>query len=60
MTGVPRHLAIVPDGNRRWARARGLAPSEGHRAGTPYVRVQREAEGRIGLVQLVLPFVPRE
>lgn len=33
---------------------------EGHRAGTPYVRVQREAEGRIGLVQLVLPFVPRE
>jgi len=30
---MPRHLAIIPDGNRRWARARGLAPSEGHRAG---------------------------
>ncbi len=33
---------------------------EGHRAGTPYARIQREAEGRIGLVQLVLPLVPRE
>ncbi len=28
-----RHLAIIPDGNRRWARARGLTPQEGHRAG---------------------------
>lgn len=30
---MPRHLAIVPDGNRRWARARGLPVGEGHRAG---------------------------
>ena len=29
----PRHLALVPDGNRRWARARGLGPEDGHRAG---------------------------
>jgi undecaprenyl diphosphate synthase len=28
-----RHLAIIPDGNRRWARERGLDPSEGHAAG---------------------------
>lgn len=28
-----RHVAIIPDGNRRWARARGLHPSDGHRAG---------------------------
>lgn len=28
-----RHLALVPDGNRRWARARGLGPAEGHAAG---------------------------
>ncbi|MCB9761443.1 MAG: di-trans,poly-cis-decaprenylcistransferase [Alphaproteobacteria bacterium] len=33
MRPVPRHLAIIPDGNRRWARARGLAPADGHRAG---------------------------
>ncbi|MCO4769220.1 MAG: undecaprenyl diphosphate synthase family protein [Deltaproteobacteria bacterium] len=32
--GTPlRHLAVIPDGNRRWARARGLGPEDGHRAG---------------------------
>jgi undecaprenyl diphosphate synthase len=30
---VPIHLAIIPDGNRRWAEERGLPPVEGHRAG---------------------------
>lgn len=30
---VLRHLAVIPDGNRRWARARGLPPSAGHRRG---------------------------
>ncbi|MBI3443601.1 di-trans,poly-cis-decaprenylcistransferase [Candidatus Woesebacteria bacterium] len=32
-TKVPDHLAIIPDGNRRWARARGLHTLEGHRVG---------------------------
>lgn len=27
------HVAIIPDGNRRWARQRGLSPAEGHRKG---------------------------
>ncbi len=27
---VPQHIAIIPDGNRRWARAKGLAPQVGH------------------------------
>lgn len=30
---VPHHLAVIPDGNRRWARSQNLHPSEGHRAG---------------------------
>lgn len=32
-TVVPNHIAIIPDGNRRWARARGLHTFEGHRRG---------------------------
>ncbi len=32
-TKVPDHLAIIPDGNRRWARARGLHTLKGHKAG---------------------------
>ncbi len=30
---MPNHIAIIPDGNRRWARARGLYTLEGHKAG---------------------------
>ncbi|OGM28057.1 di-trans,poly-cis-decaprenylcistransferase [Candidatus Woesebacteria bacterium RIFCSPLOWO2_01_FULL_39_61] len=32
-TKVPNHVAIIPDGNRRWARARGLNTLKGHKAG---------------------------
>lgn len=32
-TTIPNHVVIIPDGDRRWARVRGLSPSEGHRAG---------------------------
>jgi short-chain Z-isoprenyl diphosphate synthase len=30
---VPRHVGVILDGNRRWAKASGSSPSEGHRAG---------------------------
>jgi undecaprenyl diphosphate synthase len=36
--GVPRHIAIIMDGNGRWARHRGLPRLAGHRAGTENVR----------------------
>ncbi len=32
-TSIPNHLAIIPDGNRRWARARGLSTLQGHKKG---------------------------
>uniref|UniRef100_M0ZV74 Undecaprenyl pyrophosphate synthetase n=1 Tax=Solanum tuberosum TaxID=4113 RepID=M0ZV74_SOLTU len=30
---MPKHVAIIPDGNRRWAKERGLSPEKGHEAG---------------------------
>lgn len=30
---LPKHIALIPDGNRRWAREHGLPPLEGHRKG---------------------------
>ncbi|MFD2192124.1 polyprenyl diphosphate synthase [Pistricoccus aurantiacus] len=43
---VPRHVAIIMDGNNRWAKARGLAGVRGHQAGVNSVRavIQRAAE----------------
>lgn len=36
-TKVPNHLAIIPDGNRRWARSKGLEAIEGHKEGAKRV-----------------------
>jgi undecaprenyl diphosphate synthase len=33
LENIPNHVAIIPDGNRRWARNRGLDPWKGHEAG---------------------------
>lgn len=40
---IPRHIAIIMDGNGRWAKARGLPRLEGHRAGAESVREVMEA-----------------
>jgi len=37
MTNLPKHIVLIPDGNRRWARKRGLAPFLGHREGAKVV-----------------------
>ena len=37
-TRVPRHVAIIMDGNGRWAKQRGLPRAAGHRAGAEAVR----------------------
>src|SRR3972149_4075066 len=42
-TRVPQHVAIIMDGNGRWARERGLPRMEGHRAGREAVRRTLEA-----------------
>jgi undecaprenyl diphosphate synthase len=36
--GLPRHVAIIMDGNRRWARARGVPEAQGHAAGVEAIR----------------------
>ncbi len=38
IAGAPRHVAIIMDGNGRWARKRGLPRLAGHRAGTENIR----------------------
>lgn len=51
---LPRHVAIIMDGNGRWAEARGLDRSEGHRAGAVVVRDVVRACGRLGIDYLTL------
>jgi undecaprenyl diphosphate synthase len=51
---VPRHVAIIMDGNHRWARARGLPGALGHRAGTKNVRPIAEACADAGVEYLTL------
>jgi undecaprenyl diphosphate synthase len=57
---VPRHVAIIMDGNRRWARARGLPEMDGHAAGVDAIRpIVRHAAAR-GIEVLSLYAFSRE
>jgi undecaprenyl diphosphate synthase len=51
---LPRHVAVIMDGNGRWAAQRGLPRSEGHSAGARAVRAVVEAAAEIGLGYLTL------
>src|SRR4051794_36541334 len=47
--GVPRHVAIIMDGNGRWAAPRGLPRVEGHRRGVEALRKTVRAAGEMGI-----------
>ena len=46
---MPRHVAIIMDGNGRWASARGLPRGEGHRRGVEALRKTVRAAGEMGI-----------
>ena len=54
MSAVPRHIAIVMDGNRRWARQRRLPAIAGHRAGVETIRRTLRAARERGVEYLTL------
>jgi undecaprenyl diphosphate synthase len=51
---LPRHVAIIMDGNGRWAASRHLPRVEGHRAGIESVRTAVETSARLGIPVLTL------
>lgn len=51
---VPRHVAIIMDGNGRWAANRGLPRLAGHEQGTSNIRRITEAAGELGIRYLTL------
>jgi undecaprenyl diphosphate synthase len=51
---LPRHVAVIMDGNGRWAEQRGLPRVEGHRRGVQSVRATIEECCRLGIGQLTL------
>lgn len=53
-SGCPRHVAVIMDGNNRWARQRQLSGVAGHRAGVGAVRAVVETCGRAGVEVLTL------
>ncbi len=48
-TKIPNHIAMILDGNRRWARSHGLHPSEGHREGAKAIYAAAKAARDLGI-----------
>lgn len=57
---LPRHLAVIMDGNGRWAERRGLSRSEGHRAGTETAKALVTRCRELGIGHLTLYTFSRE
>ena len=53
-TKLPKHLAIIMDGNGRWAKQQGLLRALGHESGTKSVQVIIEASAKLGIEFLTL------
>ena len=51
---IPRHIAVIMDGNGRWAKQRGLPRIAGHQEGVESVRDIVEASGQLGVKFLTL------
>ena len=54
LTNLPKHLAIIMDGNGRWAKKQGLLRSLGHESGTKSVKVIIKSCAKLGLDNLTL------
>jgi len=59
-TKLPAHIALIPDGNRRWARARGLHTFEGHKKGFSVALENVRACWQIGIHTVSLWFFSTE
>lgn len=57
---VPRHVAIIMDGNRRWARAHGVPEAQGHAAGVSAIRPIVEHASQRGIEALTIYAFSRE
>ena len=53
-TNLPNHIAIIMDGNGRWAKSNGLPRLEGHRSGVRTVRKITQASAELGIEHLTL------
>jgi undecaprenyl diphosphate synthase len=53
-TNLPKHLAIIMDGNGRWAKQKGLLRAFGHESGTKSVKKIIEASAKLGIQNLTL------
>ncbi len=54
LTKIPTHIAIIMDGNGRWAKQRGLPRLAGHRAGVENIRRVLEGAGEFGIKTLTI------
>ncbi|MDD4894574.1 MAG: isoprenyl transferase [Candidatus Omnitrophica bacterium] len=53
-TNIPKHIAIIMDGNGRWAKEKGLPRSAGHRAGINRVKEVIKAASKLGVKVITL------